>query len=87
MVIDARHSFAPKQEPLPGMPEAFDILEWEIREVDGAAGTFMDEIVSAQSVDRLLEIAEQAQKFMEMWAYLNLSALDRATRMNKERGN
>jgi hypothetical protein len=73
--------FRPMQERLPGMPEPFDMLPWEIREVDGAAATFMDEIISAgENVDRLLQIAEEAKRFMELWACINLSALDRASR-------
>ena len=72
------------QERLPGMPEPFDPLPWEIREVDGAVATFMDEIVTSRSVERDLEIARLAGACAMKLLAIESSALDRANRRTEE---
>lgn len=72
------------QERLPGIPEPFDPIPWEVREIDGALAMFMEEILVAKSLDRCLEIrrilADVALRVMA----LESSALDRATRIHRE---
>lgn len=81
MVIPFTREF--QQERLPGIPESIDILDWEKQEVNAAAASFMDEIFAAgDDVNRLLQIASWSQQFMELWAAINLSALDKATKAN-----
>lgn len=77
--------FAPYQELLPTLPEPFDPIPWEVREIDGAVATFMDEIVSAKSVTRLLEIKDICEACALKLLALESSALDRADRLCQER--
>ena len=73
------------QERLPGMPEPpFDPLPWEIREVDGAVATFMDEIITSKTVERDLEIARLAGACAMQLLAIESSALDRANRRTTE---
>jgi hypothetical protein len=73
--------FQPVQERLPNIPEPFDLLPWEVREIDGAIATFMDEIVCATTVDRLLEISRIAQECAMKLLTIESSAMDRAGRL------
>ena len=72
------------QERLPGMPEPFDRLPWEVREIDSAVATFMDEIVTSRSVERDLEIARIAGTCAMQLLAIESSALDRANRRTEE---
>lgn len=73
--------FQPRQEMLPDMPEPFDPIPWEVREIDGACATFMDEIITAKSVTRLLELREVIAQCVLKLAALETSCLDRADRL------
>ena len=77
--------FLPTQDRLPGVPEPFDPIPWEVREIDGACAMFMEEIMTAKTVDRLLEIKQVAEECALKLLTLESSALDRADRLLRER--
>lgn len=79
------YQFQPMQERLPDIPEPFDPLPWEVREIDGAVATLMDEIMAAKTVSRLLEIKQIAEECALKLLAIESAALDRADRLCQER--
>lgn len=77
--------FVPYQESLPTLPERFDPVEWEVREIDGACATFMDEILTATSVTRCLELKAILEQCALKLLTLESAALERADRLCRER--
>jgi hypothetical protein len=73
--------FTPQQERLPGVPEPFDPIPWEVREIDGAVATLMDEIISATTVRRCLELKQVAEDCALKLLAVESAALDRAGRL------
>lgn len=75
------HSPELHQEPLPGIPETIDLVPWEVREIDGACATFMDEIITAKTVARCLELKRVIEECALKLLALESAALDRADRL------
>lgn len=71
----------PQQEQLPGIPESIDLVPWEVREIDGAIATFMDEIITAKTVSRCLELKRVIEECALKLLALESSALERADRL------
>lgn len=78
------YRLADYQPTLPTLPEPFDPIPWEVREIDGACATFMDEIVTAKSVTRLLELKQIIEECALKLLAMESSALERADRLCRE---
>jgi phytoene dehydrogenase-like protein len=77
--------FVPYQETLPSLPEPFDPVPYARREIDSAVATFMDEIVSAKTVTRALELKREIEECALVLLTLESAALERADRLCRER--